>query len=108
MSRLISRQLTFLRFFEKAPALQQQLLARHLTAEQANVVTEIAYNLLSGTVTLAPEDKRRLKRHAKAIRIIGNAKYGLKKRKRAMTRTIVHALISRALPVIERALPQRP
>ena len=83
MSNLVKRQFSLLKVLKQANPKLRRAIISNSSSELILALCEVIANVLSGTVTLSPADKRTLKRHKAVLRKIANKYIGLK-HKRAL------------------------
>jgi hypothetical protein len=71
MSRLLEQQSHFLEFLRTTRKLQRQALLRTIDKSQLKALSEIAHNVIKGSVILCRPIKNRLKKYKKVLSILG-------------------------------------
>ena len=95
MSRLLEDHRHFLHLLRVAKKDQRNALLRTIDKTQLRALSEIAHNVIKGTVVLTPEEKLRLKRFKQIINVLGRKSSTRKERLRVVQRgaaAIVHLL----------------
>ena len=72
MSRLLDTHQHFLHLLLVAKKDQRKALLRTIDKSQLKVLTEIAHNVLKGTVALSEEEKKTLRKYRKIIVTLGS------------------------------------
>lgn len=80
MSKLLNEQRSFLQLICNTSKQQRRALLNTVTKKQLKALSEIAHNVVKGTIVLTPEEKRILRRNKKIINTLA-AKKGTKKSK---------------------------
>lgn len=95
MSRLLDTHQHFLHLLRTAKKDQRKALLKTIDKSQLKVLSEIAHNVIKGTIVLTPSEKVKLKRFKKIISILGRKTSTRKDRLRVLqkgTTAIVHLL----------------
>lgn len=71
MSRLLEDQVHFLELFRTTNKLQRKGPLETIDKPQLKALSEIAHNIIKGSVTLNPNDKKKLKKYKKILSILG-------------------------------------
>ena len=95
MSDLLRDQIHFLLLFadNATPRLQKEKLLETISKYQLLALSEVSYNTVVGSMQFSPSEKARLKRHARALRILGNKRKSIAARRRVLTVPIVELLL---------------
>ena len=103
MSRLLRDNSAFLHLLMSSdtPKSQIKAILQTVSKVQLNCLTEIAYNLLKGNISISPSHKKVLKRHAKHLRALGKPKGTLKSKKAALIPSLITALLRIVAPVLK-------
>lgn len=82
---------------------QLKALLETLTSEQVNALGEIAVNVLYGTITITDVHKKKLKRHAAVIELIGDKSVNITKRRSVISRNprVIKSLLTAAKPILK-------
>lgn len=95
MSRLLEDQRYFLHLLRTTNKDQRKALLNTIDKSQLKALSEIAHNVIKGTIVLTPSEKAKLKRFKKIIAILGRKSSTRKERLRVLRRgttAIVHLL----------------
>ena len=95
MSQLIEEQWHFLEVLRTCNKKQKRALLKTIDKKQLNALSEIAHNVIIGTIILTPIEKNRLKKYKKILTILGKKKATRRERLRALYRgssAVVHLL----------------
>lgn len=95
MSRLIEDQIHFLELLRTAKKEQRKALLKTVDKLQLKALSEIAHNVIKGTIVLTPSDRTKLRRFKKIIDILGRKSSTRKERLRVLQRgaaVVVHLL----------------
>lgn len=95
MSRLIEDQIHFLELLRTAKKEQRKALLKTVDKLQLKALSEIAHNVIKGTIVLTPSDRTKLRRFKKIIDIMGRKSSTRKERLRVLQRgaaVVVHLL----------------
>ena len=95
MSRLLEQQDHFLELLRTTRKLQRQALLRTIDKSQLKALSEIAHNVIKGSVILSPSDKNRLKKYKKVLSVLGRKSTTRRDKLKALqskTTAIVHLL----------------
>lgn len=98
MKTQYQKHLSMLKFLQTANLKQQKFVIKHLSDIQLKIVSELALNLLQGTIPLTDEEKRFLKKYAKLLRKLANKDVPKKKKLSIITRKLLLAIAKFALP----------
>jgi Zn-dependent oligopeptidase len=71
MSRLLEQQDHFFKLLRTTCKLQRQTLLRTIDKSQLKALSEIAHNVIKGSVILSSSDKNRLKKYKKVLSVLG-------------------------------------
>lgn len=71
MSRLLEDQVHFLELLRNTNKLQRKALLTTIDKQQLKALSEIAHNIIKGSVNLNPTDKNRLKKYKKILSTLG-------------------------------------
>ena len=71
MSRLLEQQNHFLELLSTTRRLQRQALLRTIAKSQLKALSEIAHNVIKGSVILSPSDKNRPKKYKRMLSVLG-------------------------------------
>ena len=86
MSRLIEDQIHFLELLRTAKKEQRKALLKTVDKLQLKALSEIAHNVIKGTIVLTPSDRTKLRRFKKIIDILGRKSSTRKERLRVLQR----------------------
>jgi Zn-dependent oligopeptidase len=95
MSRLLEQQDHFLELLHTTRKLQRQALLRTIDKSQLKALSEIAHNVIKGSVILSPSDKNRLKKYNKVISVLGRKSTKMLDKQKALkskSTAIIHLL----------------
>lgn len=95
MSRLLEDHRHFLQLLKVAKSDQRKALLKTIDKSQLKALSEIAHNVIKGTIVLTPEEKLRLKRYKYIINVLGRKTSTRKQRLLVLQRgtaAIVHLL----------------
>jgi hypothetical protein len=70
MGRLLEQD-HFLELLRTTRKLQRQTLLRTIDKLQLKALSEIAHNVIKGSVILSPSDKNRMKKNKKVLSVLG-------------------------------------
>ena len=106
MSKLISRNAAYFRLLlDTTSSVQKKLLIKSITTDQLKALVEIVVNLLSGTLSINPKDKYKLKKRRQLIRQIADTRITLRKKKKLLFHH--QRLFTLVLHSVKRSLRQR-
>ena len=71
LSRFLEQQDHFLELLRTTRKLQRQALLRNIDKSQLKALSEIAHNVIKGSVIMSPSDKNRLKKYKKVLSVLG-------------------------------------
>lgn len=86
MSKLLEDQVHFLGMLQTASKEQRKALLKTIDKQQLKALSEIAHNVIKGTVVLSTEEKKKLKKYKKLITILGRKSRTRRDRLRALQR----------------------
>jgi hypothetical protein len=95
MSRLLEQQNHFLELLCTTRRLQRQALLRTIDKSQLKALSEIAHNVIKGSVILSPSDKNRPKKYKRMLSVLGRKSTKRRDKLKALqnkTTAIVHLL----------------
>ena len=95
MSLLLEQQDHFLELLRTTRKLQRQALLRTIDKSQLKALSEIAHNVIKGSVILSPSDKNRLKKYKRVLSVLGRKSTKVRDKLKALqskTTAIVHLL----------------
>ena len=103
MSQLLKSNVHFFLLLANTQTSQQQKRAilKTISKYQVNAISELALNIIKGTVALDTEQKQILKRHAKCLRIIAQRKNSIAARRSCITIQLVEAVLSVCHNILE-------
>ena len=107
----LDRNAHFLRLlFSSKPSLKKKLI-EHATKDQVDTLSELALNVLKGTISLESNQFNKLKRHAHKLRSLARKRGSVKRRKQLLVRNqrggflpLLAALAPIALSLISKIL----
>lgn len=88
MSQRIKKNKTYLQLLIGTHKAQQKALLSTISLEQLKAISEIALNILHGTLPLTASLKKVLTRHRNIIRLLGGKKTSQKKKKNCLLKNI--------------------
>ena len=88
MSQRIRKYITYLQLLHNTHRSQQKALLNTITLEQLKAISEIALNILHGVIPLKALQKKALTPYRKFIRMIGQKKGSLIKKKTILLKNI--------------------
>lgn len=95
MSRLLEDQVHFLQLLRTTKKDQRKALLKTIDKSQLKALSEIAHNVIKGTIDLSTSDKVKLKRYKKILSILGRKSSTRRERLKALQRgtsAVVHLL----------------
>ena len=103
MSRIIRDNSAFLHLLmcSDTPKAQAKALLDTISKMQLNALTEIAFNLLKGTIKITENHKSSLRRYAGKLRILSKTKLPTKSKKDILTPTFVASLLRAVAPSLK-------
>lgn len=107
MGELIRQQRHFLLLFVQTTPTQRKVLLNTVTKDQLKVLSQIAHNIIRGTVSLNASEKEILKRDRRTVHLLGDRKLGYKHKQNLARgkQNIIYALVKIAVtylkPVLE-------
>ena len=90
MSRLLEQQDHFLELLRTTRKLQRQALLRTIVKSQLKALSEIAHNVIKGSVILSPSDKNRLKKCMRVLSVLGRKLTKRRDKLKALQSKTVH------------------
>jgi len=84
MSARLKRNISFLRELKRAPVRKRKLLISAAKPDHLKCIAECAHNIVRGNVRISKVQQKKLKRHAKFIRLIAKKSFSLPKKKRLL------------------------
>lgn len=72
---------------------QKEMLIRTVSKNQLRALSEIAYNTLKGSIELEEVNKRRLKRYAHALRVLGDRRKSISDRREVLSIPLLNILL---------------
>lgn len=102
MSGTIRDQLNFLILLESAHTSQQQkqALLQTINRYQLKALSEIAHNILAGNTPLSTVQTAKLRRHRRALRVLGSKRAGYNQKKEVLSVPLVNLILSQTLDFI--------
>ena len=106
MEDLIQQQRHFLRLFVQTTSAQRKAILQTITQDQVKALTQIAHNIIVGTVPLTSSDKEQLKRNTRFVHLLGDKKLGYKHKQRLVLNKqgLVYVLVNSAVIYLETVL----
>lgn len=106
MGDLIRQQRHFLQLFVQTTPAQRKALLQTITRDQVKSLSQIAHNIIVGTVPLTPSDKDQLKHNRRLVHLLGDKKLGYKHKQRLVRNKqgLVFVLVNRAVIYLETIL----
>lgn len=103
MSRIIRDNSAFLTLLmcPDTPSAQVRSVLGTISKMQLKALTEIAFNVLKGTINISESHKNALRRYAAKVRILGKAKLPAKSKKEVLTPAFVIALLKAVAPALK-------
>jgi len=84
MSVRLKRNISFLRQLKQASVRKRKLLIAAARPDHLKCIAECAHNIVRGNVRISKGQKKKLKKHAKFIRLIAQKRFSLPKKKRLL------------------------
>jgi hypothetical protein len=102
MSARLKRNIGFLRQLKQASERKRRRLILATKPDHLKCITECAHNILCGNVRITNGQKKKLKRHAKYIRLLAKKHFSLPKKKRLLVQRggFLPALIAPILGIV--------
>ena len=105
MSKLIKDNAPFLQLLLHITSkAQRKSLLNSITNEQVKVLSEIAHNLLQGTIPFNTVQKVKLKKYKSFIRLLGNTSVAIKAKKQNISKkgSVIALLLLTAEPTLKK------
>lgn len=86
MTTLIRQQRHFLQLFIQTTPRQRNVLLQTVTTEQMKALSQIAHNIIKGTVPLSAAEQQQLKSERRLIHLLGDIRLGFVHKKNLVQR----------------------
>jgi len=84
MSARLKRNIGFLRLVKRATPNKRKVLLSAAKSDHLKCITECAHNIVRGNVRMTKGQQKKLKRHAKFIRLIAQKRFSLPRKKKLL------------------------
>ena len=106
MTALIRQQRHFLHLFVQTTPIQRKVLLQTVTKDQMKALSQIAHNIIKGTVALGAAERQKLKSERRLIHLLGDTRLGfvhkksLVQSKQRVLRLLVNIAVAYLQPIL--------
>ena len=107
MSEVVRKNLYFIQLLTKSPSVKQlRGLLQNITDEQLKALSEIAVNVLYGTIPLTKKTKEKLKPYKSFLTLLSDKKKSLKQKRFRLSAklSVLQLLLRTVLPFLQSVL----